>query len=451
MLWGDKTAVASGATTASRQKVSTTEILSVEPLAGDALRGSGIELPAAGDCRDEYGFEVAGWVLSASSPAVQVEIIANDGVPRRFPIEYPRPDVAREYPGTPESTKAGFWSRISVIGMTTEFELTVRAVLEDTTRVPLGVIRGRRQALPSSFRASIQPLMVNSLARTGTTWIMRLLAAHPAITAVEIYPYEVRPAKYWMQLMGAMIEPAHHAQSESKLGILEEEWWSQQDPFVRGSLAQNRQLQHWLNSRFVEKVARLCQQSAEDTYREVATLQGKASVTYFAEKHIPDEVPGIIWELYPGAREVFVVRNFRDMLCSIRAFNRKRGIVGFNRDQVRSEDEYIRRLGREAIQLLGNWRARKQRAILVRYEDLIRQPLQTLQPVFHYLGVDASTPRVEKLLETAALDTPELAGHRTSSSVGGSIARWREDLDRPTQELCARVFGESLREFGYQV
>ena len=34
-------------------------------------------------------------------------------------------------------------------------------------------------------------------------------------------------------------------------------------------------------------------------------------------------------ELYPDAREVFLVRDFRDMVASIFAFNRKRGVRGF--------------------------------------------------------------------------------------------------------------------------
>jgi len=431
--------------------MSTTEITQVERLAptADVLLGFSLELPQPETARDAYCFEVGGWVLSAQSPAVQIELIANDGPPRRIPILFPRADVDRCFPNAPQGTKVGFWAPVSVIGMTPEFELEIRVVLENAQRVTVAKIRGRHQPLPSHFEPTIQPLLVNSLARTGTTWVMRLLSEHPAIATLRIYPYENRPAKYWMQLLGAMAEPAYPAQSASHIGIFEDNWWGSQDPFQRGSLGQNPRLQQWFNSRFVEQTATLCQESIESCYREIAATQNQAPPAFFVEKHIPDEVPGIFWELYPKTREIIVVRDFRDMLCSIRAFNAKRGTLGFNRDQVASEEEYIARLGREAQQLLGNWQARADRALLVRYEDLILQPEETLEEMLRYVGVDSSGAMVDDILGRALVDTPEMQAHRTSGGPKASIGRWRSDLDAESKAMCERVFGEALREFGY--
>ncbi len=431
--------------------MSTIEITQVDRLVtpADALHGFSLELPQAQTARDSYCFEVAGWVLSAKSPAVQIELIANDGPPRRIPILFPRADVDRCFPGAPQGTKVGFWAPVSVIGMTPEFELEVRVVLEDAQRLAVAKICGRHQALRSHFEPTMQPLLVNSLARTGTTWVMRLLAEHPAITTLRIYPYENRPAKYWMQLLGAMAEPAYPAQSASHIGIFEDDWWGSQDPFQRGSLGQNPQLQQWFNERFVEQVATLCQQSIENCYREIAATQNQSPPAFFVEKHIPDEVPGIFWELYPRTREIVVVRDFRDMLCSIRAFNAKRGTLGFNRDQVASEAEYIARLGREAQQLLGNWKARADRTLLVRYEDLILQPEDTLQTMLRYVGVDSSRAVVDEILRRALVDTPEMQAHRTSGGPKASIGRWRSELDAESKAICEQVFGEPLQAFGY--
>jgi hypothetical protein len=265
-----------------------------------------------------------------------------------------------------------------------------------------------------------------------------------------MYPYETKPGAYWMQLLGAMAEPANLAQSLNKLGNFEEEWWLSQDPFQRGSLFQNPHMKQWFNSRFVEQTAVLCQRSLEDCYLEIASLQNQASPRYFAEKHIPDEIPGIIWELYPHSREIFLVRDFRDMLCSIRAFNRKRGTILFNRDLVASEEEYIFRLGREAQQLLSGWNSRSERAVLVRYEDLMLQPAGTLNKVLNYLGLESSPLLVEDMLRRAMVDTPEQEAHRTSESTRTSIGRWRDDLDSDSRALCEQVFGDLLQEFGYK-
>lgn len=193
----------------------------------------------------------------------------------------------------------------------------------------------------------------------------------------------------------------------------------------------------------------MCQQGIEDSYRAVAAAQNQSAPIYFAEKHIADEAPGIIWELYPNTREIILVRDFRDMLCSIRAFNAKRGTIGFNRDQVDSEEQYIYRLGREAQQLLSSWKSRRDRVFLVRYEDLMLEPIKILQQLLSYLEIDATLSTVEELLQTALVDTPEMEAHRTSGSAPRSIARWHSDLDRDSKLLCEKVFGEALKEFGY--
>src|SRR5271154_3609835 len=143
--------------------MSTTEITLVERLEpdSDTLLGFSIDLPLAGAATEAYSFEFAGWALGAHSAAVQIELIANDGAPRRIPIILPRSDVARHYPQIAENTKVGFWAPVSVIGMTQEFELLVQVVLENTMRVPVGRIRGRHRPVPSRFEPTIQPLLIN--------------------------------------------------------------------------------------------------------------------------------------------------------------------------------------------------------------------------------------------------------------------------------------------------
>lgn len=425
------------------------EITNVQRLAVDSetLFGFSIELPAAGTSQAVYCFDFAGWALGKTSKATQIELIANDGPVRTIPILFPRADVDSCFPTATPGSKVAFWSPVSVMGMTPEFEFEVQVVLANGVRTPIARICGRHAPLPSRFEATMEPLMVNSLGRTGTTWVMRVLAEHPEIVAVRAFPYETRPGKYWMQLLGAMAEPAYQAQSVSRLGTLDDEFWSTQDPFQRG--AQDPRLHRWFNSRFVEQTAQLCQRSIEDCYREVARLQEQPNPKYFAEKHVPDEVPGIMWELYPGAKEIFVIRDPRDMLCSISAFNAKRGIVNFGRDQVSSDQEYVEYNGRVVQRFLAGWKSRRDRAHLLRYEDLILEPVDSLCSLLAYLGVQHDRARAEAMLQRATIDTPEQQAHRTAGNVRASIGRWRSELDEPIQALCQQVFAEALTEFGY--
>ena len=52
--------------------------------------------------------------------------------------------------------------------------------------------------------------------------------------------------------------------------------------------------------------------------------------------------PRHTWELYPHAKEVFLVRDFRDMALSILSFDERRGFAGFGRPEGATDEEYMR-------------------------------------------------------------------------------------------------------------
>ena len=62
---------------------------------------------------------------------------------------------------------------------------------------------------------------------------------------------------------------------------------------------------------------------------------------FFAEKYRADRIPEMMWELYPRAREVILVRDFRDMVASMFAYNAKRGREGFRRDRFDDDAQYV--------------------------------------------------------------------------------------------------------------
>lgn len=417
-----------------------TEISRIERLVPDteSILGFSIELPLPETSSNDHCFDLSGWVLGRGSRIVQIEVGANDGSVRTIPINYPRADVAAVYPSMDPNEKVGFRASISLVGMSPEFELWVEARMANGQTVSLARIQGCHRPIVSGFTPMIQPLLVTSLGRMGTTWMMRLLSEHPAIAVLRIHPYETRPGKYWMQLLAKAIWK-------------DEPLWN--DPLSRFSDAagdqKTAQDQRWFRTRFVERIAASCQRSIEECYREVAVARNQPCPLYFAEKHIPDEVPGIIWELYPKTREIFIVRDLRDMLCSIRAFNAKHGISGFNRDQVNSDEQYIYRLGEEAARLLRAWQDRRNQTCLVRYEDLISQPAETLQRVLTYLEIEASPRVVTGILERALANTAEMESHKTAGSARDSIARWQSELDEKSKLVCDQVFGRALTNFGY--
>jgi hypothetical protein len=196
-------------------------------------------------------------------------------------------------------------------------------------------------------------------------------------------------------------------------------------------------------------LARFCHDSIESWYRCLAESQAQPSAAYFAEKHLPNEYPTLLWETYPGTREIVLVRDFRDVASSVLAFNEQRGFDDFGRQRVESDKEFLLQLRRDAANLLETWSRRAARSHLVRYEDLVTNPHGALEAMLPYVGVDASSATIDGMVERASRTTPELRQHQTSDSPAASIGRWRRDLDPALQMVAADAFNDILRAFGY--
>jgi hypothetical protein len=147
---------------------------------------------------------------------------------------------------------------------------------------------------------------------------------------------------------------------------------------------------------------------------------------------------------------VFLVRDFRDMVASMRAYNARKGYGDFGRGKAASDAAWLRELRRGIVALRDAWRERGEPGLLVRYEDLVLTPATTLPPLLTALGLDASSLLIDRLAAAAAPDAPELREHGTAGSPLASIGRWRSDLPAELQAAVGEVFGDLLVEFGYE-
>ncbi len=133
-------------------------------------------------------------------------------------------------------------------------------------------------------------------------------------------------------------------------------------------------------------------------------------------------------ELYPAARELFLVRDFRDMIASMRAYNARKGFGDFGRETAQSDATWLAELRRGVVALRDAWRERGDTTSLVRYEDLVRDPDATLPPLLASLGLDAAPETVSRLIAAAATGRPGATRARHGRLAGR--------LDRP---LAARL------------
>jgi hypothetical protein len=410
----------------------------------DYVHGANIDRPAVDSGADSYTLLIVGWVLSKKIPVEHVEVLHEEQQVAVAPLERERPDLAAGFPEVEGAELSGYRLKLNTLRLAADFELVLRAKLEDGTRLPLGRMRGRRRRLPAAPAEAIQPLMVNTIGRSGSTLLVTLLSSHPDVIAFSPFLKDARVSTYWTNVLQDLSEQAAYLAPFDPSQLDTPRWW-----LDGGRELGDEELERWLGSEAIDSLAALCLAQIETFYRHLGEPD---SPGYFVEKYLPHQVvPDLLAELYPGAREVILVRDFRDLLCSVIAFNRKRGWDAFGRSEGGDDAEYVRTTLRQSGELLVK-RLHKGEAgpHLVRYEDLVLQPEPTLVDLFGQLEMDADPEVVRETIRLTEESTAEMKHHRTTSDPAASIGRWREDLPEEIAAVCNEELGPLLREFGYE-
>jgi hypothetical protein len=410
-----------------------------------------VSAPVAGGTSPSVGVRVSGHVLAASGPIQRIEAVVHghvlaSGVPNEATA-----DVATRFPVAPWAAHCGFSLLVDTLILHRSFDFGLRVVLSNGTVVNIASIGGERQSLTPAYVPRLQPLIVNSFGRTGTTLLMRMLAAHPQVILYDRPPYEIRGSKYWLHALRVLGTPTEaRTQIGAAMQFHEDPRAAGGNPFYSSEFAAAQEVEAWSGSTYLTDLVAFCQRSIDDWYLATAAAQEQPTVplVYFAEKHFPDLFPRLLRDLYPGAREIFLVRDFRDMIASMLAYNAKKGSGDFGRDRVDSDDAWLEYLRQNFTVLHSAWQDRGEPDSLIRYEELVRDPESVFTGLLPRLGLDGSPATVADMLTAA--EAPELQGHGSSRSPAASIGRWRNDLSPEMQENIVERFGELLFGFGYE-
>jgi hypothetical protein len=435
--------------------------ISLLPERGERLLGFEIDHPPIGSGHDVYTLHLIGWTVGRDAQAESVEVFSGGEFLRSVPVRGPRDDVAAAI-DIPADTDCTFHIILSLLGMKLDATLSLRVSLDDGSNIPVGSVSVRRKPLRPDYEPRLEPIVISTLGRSGSTWLMQLLAAHPEVVVFRRFPYESTPAKYWLHLLRVACEPVNIVQSGTPKNSHTNLWWIGNNPHHDDRVYEQLPLESWFGRDHVEHLAGFCQRTIDDWYLTLARTQVQPGARYFAEKHVwPNYLPVLIRELYPRGKEIFLVRDFRDMARSIADFDARRGFAGFDRPDDASDDEYMRgALHRMAEDLTRSWVERADRAHLVRYEDLVLRPSETVAGILAYLGVDSSPETLQGVLARGSeqvLDLPgsgyeisEILAHRTIGDPKETIGRWRRDGDESFEALAQEVFGDALSTFGYE-
>jgi len=160
-----------------------------------------------------------------------------------------------------------------------------------------------------------------------------------------------------------------------------------------------------------------------------------------------------IFKYFPESRFIHIIRDGRDVACSLRHFPKHRVVDGelIKLDTNNPIDQCIS-IWVESVRVGIEWRE-DPRYMEIKYEDLVSEPRQTMEAVLVFLDepwdetvlnyylVDSSTRGIDKMPQNIRARKPI-----DKSALG----RWRRDLAPSERELFKELAGDLLIELGYE-
>lgn len=412
-----------------------------------------IDHPSSSETFKNKPFGFSGWIVGKNISFNTVEIFSNGDHLLSIPVEISRPDVVKHFNLSSANDHLGFAEYVNPFFLSRRFEIEGFAMSPEVGKIKLFQITGERKVLTCEREMDINPLFITTLGRTGSTFLLGLLGAHPKISVYRPFQVEARYASYWLQMFLSFSHPKSWVFPVAAYNVENPAWIMGDEKATPLHHALYPEIVPWFDGNYTQDLFNFCTRSLERHYDNVARIQHKPNARFFSEKLLPNAFTDAMIDLLPGAKEIVLTRDFRDMFCSIRAFNQKRGFQAFGRDQFSTDEDYISQaLAGGANALMDAWKKRKASSVLVRYEDLIQDTESILISLFSHLGIDASSAVVGEVIKNAGKTAPKSQeNHKTTSCGKASLQRFRQELSPELLSLCNRVFQEPLITFGYDL
>lgn len=425
----------------------TVERVETRPLARDHLHGFNLGTPTTGLASSTHSLSFTGWLAGKTSRADKIEVLQDGRAVLAMPVSILRQDLSEMFPEHSRADNFGFNGAVGSLRLRPSFELLVRGSLESGVTIPLATISGRRESVSGLGESPVRPVIVTTLGRTGSTWCVWLLQCHPEIVAHSPFDNDARVGSYWMSVLQTLSDPASYLRQLIPGKTTSTDWWTNIRETTPGVINDSA-LSDWLGTNRVRELAEMCRDRIASFYEHQAATSDKEA-RFFVEKYLPRQVTtDLLRDIYPDAAEIVLVRDLRDMFCSILAFNRKRGFTAFGRESVASDVEYIETVKKSGEALLHDLRAVDRDVFLLRYEDMMRTPIAALEPLLSFLDLDPGGAKA--MVEFAATPVEGMNQHRTAKDPNASIGRWRRDLDPTLVERCDEILSPVVAEFGYE-
>jgi len=294
------------------------------------------------------------------------------------------------------------------------------------------------------------PISLTTLGRSGSSVILGHLACHPEISVFSPFSGEAHYLTYFSQIIKTLSSQNSFLfpiQSGNTYGI--ELLKGDAEVAAQFNLTEDHL---WFQYDYLPKQKQFYLDRLSELYRwkkRGSQPEGMGPL-FMCEKFLPSGPVELVQEIFPQMKEVVLVRDFRDILCSVLAFNDKRGFDSFGAEKFSSTEDYVRRCLAPSVEiLLKRWNSVKGQACLIRYEDFILEREKLLGRVFAYLGTEFCDVQAVIDLAKKTQSDNQRQLHVTTNGVAESVARYERDLSPDLIELCNDVMKEPLLAFGY--
>ena len=279
--------------------------------------------------------------------------------------------------------------------------------------------------------------------RSGSTWLLNLIAADPRVAKIDEPSIGVH--------LGPFLSAHVNLQPEDR-GVV--------DPRISDRRAQARS--YFFNERYASTwrpgLRKLLLSRLGVEVEDVSLKRGAARPLVVIKEPDGSQAADLIMSLLPESKLIFLLRDGRDVVDSELDATRTDGWIaellpGFERSEV-DRLAFIRARAHAWL-----WRTEiTQRAFdqhppdlrrLVRYEELLQDPMGTLEPLAEWLSLE-----LDRLREAAELNSFDRIP--PSERGPGRFARaakpggWRESFSDSESALLERIMGPKLRGLNYE-
>jgi hypothetical protein len=278
--------------------------------------------------------------------------------------------------------------------------------------------------------------------RSGSTWLMRMLARHPRIVPINepyigyhLSPFLANDPGYRPEDLDLDTFTLRRAMEDDTDRFFAEAF---SEVWVPG-------LGRLLNERFGAHLARFAEGPPDEKIVFVKEPNGSQSAD-------------VIMRAQPRARLLFLLRDGRDVVDSTlasllvgswgqRAHRNMRGVSEWERLDVVTRVAYQWLWQTEVVErAFARHQGPKH---MVRYEDLLREPQRHVGELFSWLGLPLEQAKIAALVERFAFERIRARGPQRfyRSATPGA---WRENLRPEERAAVEKVLGAKVRELGYE-